>query len=361
MNKTNYKIAILCRTYNHKHYIQEALKGFAMQKTDFPFVAFVTDDCSTDNEQEVILSFAQKELDMAYAEKEETEDYTRIIAKHLINKNCTFVFFLLKYNHHQIKKSTSLYLNDFLTLDMYLAICEGDDYWTVPYKLQNQVAFLDSHPDYTMTCHRVKCYSETKKKFVREDFCYMKSRDIKVKDIIYRTGIFIPTCSIVFRRRVYVNYPKYCIECLVGDYPLQIRCAMLGKTYYFNEPMGVYRVEDKNSWTGKQQWNGYSEQRVKVIRSQVNMFKGFANDHPQWRKIFHRKEIDQIIRFFPRNWATSKEDQKKYYEAFSEELKNLTFLEKLDLKIRMCDNSYIKGLYYKLYLYRFSPKTKVYE
>ena len=352
------KVAIHCLTYNHEHFIEDALNGFIMQQVDFPFAAILVDDASTDKEPELLWNFINNQLTSNKIKKEETEDYIKIVAPHKSNQNCIFVIILLKYNHYNIKKSKIPYIKEWQNSAQYIALCEGDDYWTDPLKLQKQVDFLDAHPDYTMTCHRIKCFSESKQKFVREDYCYKNSQDIRVKDIIYRTGIFIPTCSIVYRKEVKVNYPNYCIKCLVGDYPLQIMCAMNGKTYYFNDLMGVYRINVPNSWTSRQTWGRYSEQRVNVIRSQINMFRGFANDYPQWKRVFHVKEIDQILRFMPKKWNAPKEDLQKYQDAFAEELGNLTFWERQDMKIRMCKNRVVRALYHKLYLKRFSMKSK---
>lgn len=361
LKENNIKVAIRCLSYNHEKFIEDAIHGFVIQQTDFPFAAIVLDDASTGKETEVLWNFVNKELDLSCVQKDETDDYIKVVAPHKSNQNCIFVIILLKYNHYSIKKSKIPYIKEWQNFAQYIALCEGDDYWTDSNKLQKQVDFLDNHPDYTMTCHRIKCFSESKQKFVREDYCYKRSRDIRVKDIIYRSGIFIPTCSIVYRKEITNDYPDYCTKCLVGDYPLQIICAMKGKTYYFNDLMGVYRIDSQNSWTGKQAWGRYSEQRVKVIRSQVNMFRGFAKDFPQCRKVFHHKEVDQILRFMPQKWNAPKEDLQKYQNAFAEDLGNLTFLEKLDMKIRMFENWYVRALWHKLYLSRFSIKSKLYK
>lgn len=350
-------VAIHCFTYNHQKYIKNAIKGFVIQKTKFPFTTIIVDDASTDHESIILWNFANNELDLSSMQQYENDDYIRVIAKHKINHKCTFDILFLKYNHYH-KKDKTIYLNEHHDTSKYIAICEGDDYWTDPQKLQKQVDFLEGHSDYTMTCHRVKCFSESDQKFIREDYCYEKSQDIRVKDIIYRTGLFIPTCSIIYRKEVKDNYPDYCTKCLVGDYPLQIMCAMKGKTYYFNDLMGVYRVNNNNSWMGKQVWRKFSKERVEVIRSQLNMFKGFAKDYPQWEKQFHNKEVDHILRFMPSKIGVSQEDYKKYVEEFVEEINKFTLLEKLDMKIRMCNNQYVKSLYRKIYLKQFHTKKK---
>ena len=328
-------VSIRCLTYNHAPYIRQCLDGFVKQKTNFRFEAIVHDDASTDGTQDIIREYAEKYPDIIKPIYETENQYSKRDGS-------------LRRVIDSAMSPTS----------KYIAICEGDDYWTDPQKLQKQVDFLEGHSDYTMTCHRVKCFSESDQKFIREDYCYEKSQDIRVKDIIYRTGLFIPTCSIIYRKEVKDNYPDYCTKCLVGDYPLQIMCAMKGKTYYFNDLMGVYRVNNNNSWMGKQVWRKFSKERVEVIRSQLNMFKGFAKDYPQWEKQFHNKEVDHILRFMPDKIGVSKEDYKKYVEVFVEEINNFTLFEKLDMKIRMCNNQYVKSLYRKIYLKQFYTKKK---
>lgn len=326
-------VSIKCLVYNHAPYIRQCLDGFVMQKTNFRFEAIVHDDASTDGTQDIIREYEKKYPDIIKPIYEVENQYRKGTLRAIMD--------------NAVSESSK-----------YIAICEGDDYWTDPYKLQKQVDFLEGHSEYTMTCHRVKCFSESDQKFIREDYCYEKSQDIRVKDIIYRTGLFIPTCSIIYRKEVKDNYPDYCTKCLVGDYPLQIMCAMKGKTYYFNDLMGIYRVNNNNSWMGKQVWRKFSKERVEVIRSQLNMFKGFAKDYPQWEKQFHNKEVDHILRFMPSKIGVSQEDYKKYVEEFVEEINKFTLLEKLDMKIRMCNNQYVKSLYRKIYLKQFHTKKK---
>ena len=136
-------VFVQCMTYNHVNYIEDAMHGFVMQQTDFPYVAVVVDDASTDGEPEVIKRFLEKEFDMASAVQNETEDYVRVVAKHKSNVNCTFVVVFLKYNHYSIRKPKWKYYWNWRKTSKCIALCEGDDYWTDPYKLQKQVDILE--------------------------------------------------------------------------------------------------------------------------------------------------------------------------------------------------------------------------
>lgn len=345
-------VAIHCITYNHGPYIRLSLDGFSMQRTDFPFVVVVVDDASTDNEQEILREYIATELDASTAQTEETDDYVRVIATHKSNPNCSFAIYLLKYNHHNIKKKKIIYFKEWDKASHYIALCEGDDYWVDPLKLQKQVDFLDAHPDFTMVCNRTKLYSERRKKFIGENFCYNKSQVVNPKDVIYRTGLFISTCSIMHRKEIRDDIPNYWANCKVGDYPLQIMCAMKGKIYYFNDIMSVYRVENSNSWMGQQKWGKIDEGRIAIIKSRVEMFKGFAKDYPIYKKYFQNKVANEINRNVPNNNS----QQELFLSYFSEDIKNYTWIQKIYLwmirRLKGRLNFYFKKIFQHQYYQR---------
>ena len=111
-------VCIHCMTYNQESYIEDALKGFVMQKTDFPFVAVVIDDCSKDSTPEIVRRYA----DM----------YPDIIKGVYLTEN-----------YYSQGKSKQPFLDPFDSRSRYIAICEGDDFWTDPLKLQKQVDILE--------------------------------------------------------------------------------------------------------------------------------------------------------------------------------------------------------------------------
>ena len=320
--KQDYKVLVRCFTFNQSKYIEDALNGFVMQETNFPFACAIVDDCSTDGEQDVIKSYLDTEFDMESAELYETDYANIVVASHKTNANCSFFVYFLKYNHYSIRKAKGPYLKFLRDVCPYEALCEGDDYWTDKRKLQMQVDWVDAHDTCTMVCNRTRLYSEKKGKFIGENYCYDRSQNVEVKDIINRTGLFISTCSVLYRKSVIENIPDYWRKCKVGDYPLQIGCAMQGDVYYFNDMMSVYRVANSSSWTGTQQWGKFVMGRIGVIRSEVDMFKGFGNDYPKYKKVFTSKVADQINRLIPyRN--TSKEEINMYLGYLSHRGNNL--------------------------------------
>jgi len=351
-------------TYNHSHFIENALDGFCVQETSFPFVCVIVDDASTDGEQLIIEKYLQANFSFieSHAQIEsENDNYRFVFAHHRWNPNCFFAVFFLKYNHYSIRKSKAEYYACFDKPVDYIAICEGDDYWTASYKLQYQVSYLDSHLDCTMTCCRTSLYSQQDKIAVGENYCYLRSRRLSVRDTIYRTGLFVSTCSIVYRKEVDENKPSYWVNCLVGDYPLQIACVLKGYAWYFNDLMSVYRIDNPNSWMGKQNWSdaGRDFKRKSVIESQINMFRGFSSDYSRFKRLFENKIADQINRNIPGR-DSGIESVRNYLSFFSKEISNYTIRWKIDLFIRKSRIPYLRGLYNKIFMRRFSHKCLYY-
>ena len=138
-------VVIQCTAYNHALYIKDALDGFVMQKTDFPFVAIVHDDASTDETAKIIKKYAEKYPDIILPIYETENQYSKKNAGvgPIMNYAC---------------KETDA---------KYIAICEGDDYWIDPQKLQKQVDFLEANPNYGMGYSKILWYSQNKNKIVK--------------------------------------------------------------------------------------------------------------------------------------------------------------------------------------------------
>lgn len=345
---TTYKLCITCMTYNHVLYIEDTLNGFCMQRTNFPFVALIYDDFSTDGEPNVIMNYLEKHFDMLSAQHEETDDVKITFAIHKDNPNCHFVVVLLKYNFYSIKKDKKQFVKEWYENASYVALCEGDDYWTDPTKLQQQVDFLDSHPDYSMTCCRARMFSMKNNTFRQIDnYCHQGDGDIDPKEIIRRGGYYIPTCSMIYRSNMQEkDYPIYCRNSPVGDYPLQIWLAMMGKVYYFDTPMAVYRVDNSSAWSGrKDALKSYSEKELDAFRRQVDMLKGFAKDYPKYAKPCIRR-AEFFINSKLRSCHAKDPENQKILDYFKEDIKQYGVLGRIDKRMRLCGNKSLLTLYY---------------
>ncbi len=347
----NIDVFIRCLTYNHVSFINQALDGFIIQKTNFPFIAVIIDDCSIDGEQKVISDYMINEFDFnnnPYYAIWESDIAKFILAKHLNNSNCYFHVILLKQNLRKKPDLKKKQYYDLIKNCSYQAECEGDDYWTDPNKLQMQIDFLDSHPYYSMVCCRAKMFSMKSNSFrPKDNFCRHGDGDLNPKEIIRRGGYYIPTCSITYRQNLQgKDYPDYCRKSPVGDYPLQIWLAMKGKVYYFDAPMAVYRVDNPSAWSGKKDaLNSYSEKDLDAFRRQVDMLKGFAKDYPQYSKPCVRRAEFFINSKFRSCHAKDPENQ-KVLNYFKEDIKQFGILGRIDKRMRLCGNKKLLILYY---------------
>ena len=157
-------ISILCVTYNQKDYIVQTIEGFLMQKVDFPIEIIIHDDASTDGTTEILREYVQKYPDLIKPIFQEKNQYSQ-----KVNIWNTFI-----YPKAQGK---------------YYAECEGDDYWTDPNKLQRQIDFLESNPEYIFSHTSFKYYDQANKKFL-EDTSVAENTRIQ-KECPEKIGLYI--------------------------------------------------------------------------------------------------------------------------------------------------------------------------
>ncbi len=239
-------VTIRCIAYNHAKYIRYCLDGFVMQQTNFPFEAVVHDDASTDGTADIIREYAEK--------------YPDIIKPILETEN--------QFSKHD---GSLRRIMDDASTGKYIAVCEGDDYWTDPLKLQKQVDYLESHPDVAMCCSDAVISTPT------GDLDWSRSSSdtmLRVEDVIMGGGLYIQTASLIYRKELKRNYPECCQKCHVGDYPLQIFAALNGGIYYFADKMVVYRLGvAADSYTVRQR-NSSIDRLIRGWRTEVDMLKG---------------------------------------------------------------------------------------
>ena len=142
--KSHYKVLIRCNTYNQSKYIEDALNGFVIQYTDFPFLVYVIDDASTDGEQGVLRRWIDNHCNQDDINFYDTDLAHVIMAKDMDNNNCIYAIHLLKKNLYGTQKKQEIH-KLWREQCEYEALCEGDDYWIDTYKLQKQVNYLLSN------------------------------------------------------------------------------------------------------------------------------------------------------------------------------------------------------------------------
>ena len=257
MEDNTWMVYVSCMTYNHAPYIKDALDGFCMQKTSFPFVCGVIDDASTDGEPEVLRDYLEEHFDLddnTIVRRDKTDDYELIFARHKENRNCYFVVVWLKYNHYSTRKTKRSYVSEWRDNAKYLAICEGDDYWIVPNKLQIQVDFLEEHLDHSMCIHAYRCDIYKGDDIISKNQ-HKYDKDIIIvppKEIIANKKMFCATASKMIRTKSLVDYPQWALKATsVGDKQQKLVLFARGHIAYIDKVMCVYRLGVVGSWTNR--------------------------------------------------------------------------------------------------------------
>lgn len=249
MEPEDFLVRVRCDTYNHVSFIKDTLDGFSIQETNFPYICTIFDDASTDGEPDVLINYLQQHFDFedkAIARKEDTEDYVLFFARSKKNKNCFFVVFLLKYNHYSIKKDKLPYSKEWNNTK-YTALCEGDDYWIDPYKLQKQVDFLERNPQYSLVRTNVHRFHQDKNYMEKDYFSHRKIRDTKESYLLF--SYWLATCTWLFRNVLGGNNsePKR-DDLFYGDLFILLQLSQLGSVKFIEDSTAVYRIlEDSAS------------------------------------------------------------------------------------------------------------------
>ena len=274
-NNINYMICVRCMTFNHAPYIVDAMNGFCMQQTNFPFVCTIFDDSSTDGEQEVIRNYLHENFDLedkSVVLNEESNDYYLTFARHKTNKNCFFAVFFLKYNHHKLKKPKNPYSEKFIDGVKYIALCEGDDYWIESNKLQIQIDFFEKHADYSMCYTGFQTIDEKGNNIVRPK--YEKAMKMSQSgDILSHLLItnFILTCTTIFRKEVF-DSPWLQGFSFNHDYTYFLSASICGKCQFFPQKTAAYRQTYTGAMATRRPWVSRAYHETKLL-----IYNGLCN------------------------------------------------------------------------------------
>ncbi|MGG7036229.1 MAG: glycosyltransferase [Flavobacterium sp.] len=203
-------VSISCITFNHAPYIRECLDGFLMQKTTFPFEVVIYDDCSTDGTKEIIEEYTSKYPDIFFPMIQTENQYSKGVRG-----------MMARFNFPRCRGK-------------YIALCEGDDYWTDSGKLQKQVGFLENNPDFNLVGHyALDSFGKTRGKHEKDTFAF--------EDIYYRNFI-IPTASMVFRNNLV--FPGWTSKIYGGDRAIIYLNAEKGKLKILPFMGSFYRIHE---------------------------------------------------------------------------------------------------------------------
>lgn len=254
-NYPDFLVGVRCMTYNHHAYIEDAMNGFTMQQTTFPFVCAIIDDASTDGEPDVILRYMNDHFDLAPesgARQWETDEARFLYARHRQNHNCYFGIVLLKTNYYSQRKSKEHLMTQWLRDVKYYALCEGDDYWIDPQKLQIQVDYLENNRDCTIIFSFVNIV-DSNGDFINKQIpprnCVQGDKVVTLSDYVgleFGKNIWaFQTSSYVFRKEMMVEYRKIqpivfnTIHC--GDMPLVLTSLLNGNGFVIKDFFSCYR------------------------------------------------------------------------------------------------------------------------
>jgi len=221
------KLSVCITTYNHEEYIAQALDSVLMQQTEFDFEILVGEDQSDDATRDIVISYRDRCPNLRLFLHNYPPDYQRV------NGRANF------FNNMEN------------SVGQYIALLDGDDYWTDPLKLQKQVDFLDAHPDCSAVYHKADVVENGT---IRPGGCGIKViKDFITTDDLLEHSNFIPTCSVMFRREVMDQMPEWVNISPYGDLPTQILNSLRGPIAFLNESMAARRIHQKGMFSGKSQ------------------------------------------------------------------------------------------------------------
>lgn len=205
-------VSVVMITYGHENYIRQAIEGVLMQECDFEVELIVANDSSPDQ--------------------------TDVVIQNILGNHPRASW--IKYIKHE--RNLGMMPNFIFAMQQcageYIALCEGDDYWTDSLKLQKQVDFLETNPEYVLCFHQVSILKTNGK--IVDDFIAKVPENYQTIETLARLGNYIHTLSVVFRN-VINEFPFEFKHSPIGDYFLYLMLAKHGKLKYFEDKMAIYR------------------------------------------------------------------------------------------------------------------------
>ena len=246
-------VSVSCITFNHENYIARALDSFLMQKTNFNFEILVYDDASTDRTQEIIREYEKKYPDRIKPYYQKENQYS------------------------QGKYNVEGFFNYPRANGRYIAMCDGDDYWTYPNKLQLQVNYMENHPECAMCLHSAKIETQEKAIQSLEIRPYRKNRLISPEEVIDKASNY-PTASLLFRTEYTRDLKDYYYTSPVGDIPIQLHMAAKGTVFYLDRKMSAYQQGVSVSWSALMKQGDYKQNLIEHHNAMKVMYRGFSKE-----------------------------------------------------------------------------------
>ncbi len=248
-------VSVKMITYNHALYITQAIEGVLQQKTSFPFELVIGEDCSTDGTRKIVFEYQKK--------------YPNIIRVITSDTN--------------VGMHKNSYRTGKVCRGKYIAFCEGDDYWHDPHKLQKQVDYLESHPEYGLVHSDQDRYYEGTGKKIKNFFRATNNIPPKNFNIFRGWGHYhILTCTVMVRKylldKIISDPHIYQNDQYIGalDIPVFIEIAMLSKIHYIDESLATYTVRIESASNTK-----YPLKMTRFVKSNIEARLYLADKYNQ--------------------------------------------------------------------------------
>ena len=279
--KDNITVSVIMITYAHEKYIQQAINGVLMQNVNFHVELIIADDCSKDDTESIVSSYSN-------------------------HPNFNWI----KYTKHRINKG--MMPNFIWSLKQakgkYIALCEGDDYWTDPQKLQTQVDFLDANSNASACFHNAEIIFEDGSGFAPQLINKPDQKKwVNSADFLgEKETWFMATASVMIRAKYVQTLPEWFLKSKSGDIPLYVILAEQGPIGYIDRIMSVYRKNEGGmSYTD-------SEQSEVFLNNRIFMYSKI-NEHTQFK---YKALIQNIVYEYLLLKVQSRRNQKNYLRKF---------------------------------------------
>ncbi len=293
-------VAVFMLAYNHEKYVAQAIESVLMQQTNFRFVYFIGEDCSKDNTRAICQDYERR-----------YPDILRVICT---KENS------LRQNSENLWKATHE------SGAKYLALIEGDDYWTDPNKLQKQVDFLEANPDFSFTFTAIDVIDETGGKQVNKKHNYKFENDVlTIEDFILAYVALAHWATIVMRNIMPHPMPEFYYRAFSGDVFTTIILADKGKVKYFPEVSAIYR-NHVGGWTKSKNTLINANDKLMELYRNLDEYFGYKY-HNLFRQRFLASAKVQLI--FGAKDLKGIARLKHYFKIFPDYLK---YSDKVNLK-----------------------------
>lgn len=282
MNQNQIMVSILCTAYNHERYIAQALEGFLCQKTTFPVEILIHDDASTDNTASIIREFCTRYPGKLTPIYEAENQYSKGIC------------------------SMQLLIDQ--AQGKYLALCEGDDYWTDPHKLEMQISILEQHPEYAASVHNEVVVMEDGTPWPNEyQKIYREQKDcVHGVEKLNNYVKFSHTASVVMRKNVFSDMSAETRETYLkvkanGDMKWAALIAARGSVYHIARDMACYRYvpTGNDSWSSKNNGKNIAMstyRQLEAIREFMGKYYGFVPSYHSYIMNLNYQSIRTAIK-----------------------------------------------------------------